>query len=48
VYRDGTFLHAMLRMSKAITLLPPNMVPEGWEIVKRKASQLPNQDVPGR
>jgi len=38
----------MLRMSKAIALLPPNMVPEGWEIVKRKASQSPNQDVAGR
>jgi len=35
-------------MSKAIPLLPPNMVPEGWEIVKRKANQSPNQDVARR
>jgi len=35
-------------MSKAIPLLPPNMIPEGWEIIKRKANQSPNQDVARR
>ena len=38
----------MLSMLKAIPLLPPNMVPEDWEIVERKASQSPNQDVARR
>uniref|UniRef100_A0A2S2NAR0 Uncharacterized protein n=1 Tax=Schizaphis graminum TaxID=13262 RepID=A0A2S2NAR0_SCHGA len=47
-YRDDICLHTMFRMSKAIALLPPNMVPEGWEAVKRKANQSPNQDVASR
>lgn len=44
VYRNDTFLHIMFRISKAI----PNMVLEGWKIVKRKANQSPNQDVARR
>jgi len=35
----------MLRILKAIELLPHNKILDGWKRVKRKASQSPNQDV---
>lgn len=44
-YHEDVYLHYMLRMSKVLALLPPNMVIDGFEEVKRQASLSPNQDV---